>query len=337
MVARMRRRWGIVRGAVPPVLVAVLLGGCLQLETHIRVHTDGSATITERLQFSERLLDMASQAGPGLDLASLLTKQAALKRMSQMGKGATLVSHEVRDGEQGAKESLAVFTIPDISDFTYVSPYLALPNYGKHYGIKCTMFPLYKSTWWGRSAGQMAVTFAPTSKEPDRGKPGEPPPQNPLALQAFRDLQSLFRDLMKELKIKLTFEAYSPIRVHDSYGYRGARELTHTYDLIDFSDRNLDRYGTSFLDNQEVMLELLRLQVAGPNVMENTKGHASNPTLPVFHPTGTPEIYFKPSRALFDRHFQGKTLDGSGDYPASRPANFDEIGFKEKPEKKPGG
>jgi len=318
-----------VVGAAAALLAAT--AGCLQLETLIRVHQDGSATITERLQFSERLLDMSRTAGPDLDVAPLLTKKAALERMKEMGAGMTLVSHEVRDAERGARESVTVFKIPDISNFQYVSPYLAVAKYPKHVVLKCTMFPVYTSTWYGRRAGQMAVTFKPATQERRSGKPAEPPPPPPPSeVQALRELEPLFRDLMEGLSIKITFEAYEPLRFRTYYRYRGQKALTTKYDLIDFTDDNLDKYGGKFLENEEIVLELMQIKPGGANVVSHTKGHAENESLPVYHPTGTPEIYFRPSRQLFDKHFAGKTLHFDKRAGGDKPAKFKEIGHKAK-------
>ena len=318
---------------VTATLLSLSVGACLQLETLIEVHPDQSATVTERLRLSQQLLDQGAKE----DVAQFLSKEAALNRMKQMGKGMTLVSHTVRDAEQGSRESVAVFKIPNISDFTYVSPYLAVANYPKHHAIKCTMFPVYESTWWGRHAGQMGVSFTSVTSEPERGgtPPAPPPPPSPASLQALRDIQPIFRDLLKDFKLKVTFKGYTPLRFRQYYRYRGMRERTTTYDLIDFSDKNLDNYGTDFLSNEEVMLELLKMNFGGPNITEQTKAHADNPTLPVFQFRSTPEIYLPPSRQMFDQHFAGKTLTHSREQNITGPAKFEEIGFKGETTTKP--
>jgi len=51
-------------------------------------------------------------------------------------------------------------------------------------------------------------------------------------------------------------------------------------------------------------------------------------TLPVYHPTNVPEIYFNPSKELFDRYYVGKTLDFGERNGGKKPAKFDEIGYK---------
>jgi len=324
-------------GAFVLAAVLALAPGCLQIETRVKLHEDGSATITERLQFSKRLLDLASKGGTGADIASLLTKEAALKRVKQMGKGVTLVRHQVRDAEKGARESITVLTIPDVRNFRYVCPYLATYDYPKHTVMKCGMIPIYADTWWGRRAGEMAVTFTPTSKgrPPRRPKNWKPPKgPSPRDLQVLRDLRPVFRDLMRDFRLRLVFESYAPLRFRQYYRYRGSRAATREYDLIDFSDTDLDKYGYEFLANEEIMLELLRLKTGGANVVDHVKGHAGNLTLPVFHPGGIPEIYFRPSRVFFDRYFQGKTLQHDKRRGGKQPATWNRIGYKGKSGKK---
>ena len=91
----------------------------------------------------------------------------------------------------------------------------------------------------------------------------------------------------------------------------------------------LDNYGGLFLENQEVVLDLMRVRLDGPNIIEHTKNHPDNPSVPVYYPTGARATYFAPSRELFDRHFKGKTLQFDERHGGPRPANFDEVGYKE--------
>jgi hypothetical protein len=120
------------------------------------------------------------------------------------------------------------------------------------------------------------------------------------------------------------------------FGYRGKLAGTKTVDLIDFSDQNLDNYGYSFLDNEEIMVDLLRWGLGSKNVAEHVKGAPNNPTLPLFHPWGSrfapyvrgDGIYIRPSRELFNRHFEGKTLDFGKWDKGKKLANFEEVAPK---------
>ncbi len=139
-------------------LTAAALAGCLQVETTVALHTDGSATITERVRFAQRLLDLGA-ADPALNVAPLLERSAVQDRAAHMGRGLTLVSHEVRDAEGGSRESLSVFRIADVNEFRYASPFLAFTDYPENSMIGVQMVPLLKSRNYAGSAGQMAVQF----------------------------------------------------------------------------------------------------------------------------------------------------------------------------------
>ncbi|MFO7899065.1 MAG: hypothetical protein R6V58_08395, partial [Planctomycetota bacterium] len=135
--------------------LSLLAAGCLQIETHVKLHEDGSATITERVQFSGRLLEAQDKGDPKRDLADLLEKKTIEERVKHMGKGAKLVSHEIRDAARGARECVSVVRIPDIADFQYVSPFFGKKDYGGQKKLVCKVYPLYKSSWTGTRAGYM--------------------------------------------------------------------------------------------------------------------------------------------------------------------------------------
>lgn len=125
------------------LLLAVLLcGGCLQIESHVKLHEDGSATITERVCFSCRLLDLGDKEGAPVKLSFWLSKEAAEKRVSLLGKHVRLTSHKVTETAEGGKESVAVYEIPNIADFQYVSPFLMFGDYAKKSAaIQCQVAP----------------------------------------------------------------------------------------------------------------------------------------------------------------------------------------------------
>ncbi len=308
-------------------ITVLSLAGCLQIETRIRLHEDGRITVTERMQFSRRLIDLAAQSEDAAGVLAMLERKAVEARVERMGEGAELVSHEVRDGEQGSRESVSVITLPHINNFRYVSPYLSNHNYPNHTMLECRMFPVYESTWYGRVAGQVGVTFRPATSERGSGDEDVTPP-TPADLQIYRDLQPVFQDMMQGLRFRLVFESYAPLRFRQYYRYRGMGADTREYDLIDFSADDLDRHGYEFLANEEIMLELLRMRFDGGNLTSTTETHASNQTVPVYHPRGIAEIYFRPSRHFFDEHFQGKTLQFTDRQGGPREARFEEVGFQ---------
>ena len=323
--------------------------GCLQIEARLKVHEDGSATLTERLSFSRRLLDLAGAREQ--EILELAGKDAALERMKQMGSGVTLIQHELRDGPGASKESVVQYKVADVSQFLYVSPWFAYLDYPANNAVEIKMYPLYKSNpYRGGSAGSMAVLLKPI--KPPKGDSKEAPPLTPPSppwgeggvrgapkdLQVLRELGPVARDMLKGLRLRFTFEAYAP--VHSALGVRDEGAGATAIDLLDVSDTNLDNWGGPFLENEEVMLDLMRGEFGSANVVRHVQGYWANNTLPVFMPRGSRHIWwlgaetiwFAPSRPLFDKHFAGKKLDYSEwqPHPPEKhvPADFDNIGWK---------
>jgi len=320
-----------------------LLAGCLKINTRIKLDPDGTATITERLYFSERLLDLAAEAGNDLKIARHLTRQAVEKRVKQMGEKVRLVSHKTTTLDNGARESVTVMKVQDPNDFRYISPFPAYADFADNSVVQCRMVPLYKSRNYVGTAGEMAVSFRPVHRpkrhpRPDKDKP---PPKGPAPrqVQMLRYLQPVFADMLKGFQLRFTFETYCPIAV-SGLGLRGRRAGVNHTDLIHFSDRDLDQYGQEFLKNEEIVLDLLRGQVGSSDIVAAVRQFAGNRTVPVFVPAGSAhdywrggdEICFAPSRQLFDKHFAGKKLDYSRWATSSpdkiKPARFQDIGYQ---------
>ncbi len=324
-----------------PALAWLACAGCMQLETRIKVHEDGTATVTERLRFSRRLLDLAGADKP--KLLERLSRAAALGRMKRMGTGITLTSHKLREAAGAAQESVAVFKVKDLNGFKYVSPWPAYPDFPANNHVSFWMKPVYKSRpYAGARAGTFSIGFRYPKRpqgEP-RPKKGEKPPKGPAPrqLQVHRELGPVFRDMLKGFHVRLTLESYAPVT--SGLGVRDHRAGAKEVDLINFSDKSLDTWGGLFLKNEEIMLDLARWQLGGDDVVKHVRGYHANRTLPVFFPAGSKhmwwsggtEVWFRPSRQLFDRHFVGKKLDYS-QWRASPPskhvlARFESIGWR---------
>ena len=314
-------------------LLLLACSGCLQIETRVKVHEDGSATITERVRFTRQLLDLAGERKP--ELLKMLGREAVLERMKKMGQSLALVKHELRDAEGASKECFSEFTVDDVSKFQYVSPWLAYADYPENHALKFELVPLYNGP-----AGNMAVNLRYV-KNP-RGQP--PPPKDgpvpgartPRDLQVYRDMGPIARDLLNGFRLRFSIESYAP--VHSGLGVRGESGGATSMDLLDVSDANLDKWGGPFFENEEVMLELTQLQFGGRNQVDNVREYGGNETVPVFFPAGSPHmwffaggsterVYFAPSRQLFDKHFAGKKLDYPHG-PTQVPAEFEKIGWK---------
>lgn len=348
------------------LLALPLLAGCLQVDTTVRLEEDGSATITERLRFSRRLLE-ASRAETGAakdapNVARFLTKQATEERLKLMGKGVRLVAHVVNEAEGGARESVSTYKIDDITELRYGSPFLASANYDENNVVQVRMRPIFKSKYWGQAgdvrfyyprAGELALSFKPLKPIP-KPKPRadrQAKSPSPLENQALRELLPVMRDFLKGFEVRLSFECYASIR-SAGFGYRGRTAHTRKMDLLHFTDRTLDRHGKPFVENEELMLNLLRWRLAAKNIVDHVSRFPTNRTLPVFLSWGSghgglrlttstyarhrafkwkisDEIFFPPSRPLFDKHFKGKELDFT--LRAKLPkeiANYDKIGYQ---------
>src|SRR6185437_6516622 len=136
--------------------------------------------------------------------------------MKRMGDTVTLVSHEIHDAEGASKEAIIVFKVPDLNQLTYVSPWFAYRDFANNSMVKFKMEPLYKSrAYVGGKAGEMCVTLEhvkPAIAEPRVEKDAPPSPgPAPLDNQVYRELAPLFRDMLKDVQVKLTLESFSPI------------------------------------------------------------------------------------------------------------------------------
>jgi hypothetical protein len=318
-------------------LLLLLAGGCFQIETLVKMHEDGSATITERYQLSRRLLEFEKSEGGSL-LSSELAKEAVLERMKLMGKGITLVSHEMRDGEAGSRESVSTFKIAELGEFQYASPFMAIPGYPGRCLMKCRLEPVLQSSSYLRT-GMVGVRFDPVvfaggSPKPVGAKPDDKAAATnatPADLQIFRHLQPVIRDMLQGVRIKFTVECYAPVAVPMYTPLRNQMSGTYRFDLIDFSDKDLDAYSSNFLDNEEIMLEMVQMKFGGPNIMGHLSGYGNNLTLPLFHANPPGLYHVPPSRYYFDKFFAGKSIGYYNDPKTQKPAVFDEIGFKGPP------
>ena len=120
----------------------------------------------------------------------------------------------------------------------------------------------------------------------------------PADLQSLRQLQPVLKEILQDCRLKITFEAYNPLwsgtaqypgQVHK----RGTIEPSNVYTLIDVSGENLDLLGRSVLENEEVMLDLLKGRPEGPNLnglvlsrQGNVLSANNDPRLPLYYVGG---------------------------------------------------
>jgi hypothetical protein len=276
-------------------------------------HEDGSATIAERVWFSKRLLDLGRNAPRKGNLDFLLTRKAVETRMRHMGKGIRLIKHELRGEQDGSKESRATFRIANLADLQYMSPFPRDPRYPFRTRAQARLFVIRSGGHRGRQrAGNLGVRFAPVPngrpKPPAKQRPKDaprPPGPTPEELQILRELRPVFRDLMKGLKLRLTFESYAPI--HTVIGWRNRRARTKEFDLIHFDAAEaMDAHDYPFLESEELMLDLLRGRLNSDEFERHLEGWATNHHLPILHDRVT--ITFPPSRPLFKAYVEGVVL-----------------------------
>lgn len=310
--------------------LALMLSGCLQIELYIKLNPDASGIITERVRFSRELINLSlSSTQPDLKILGLLEKDALLNRMKFMGPKVELVSHEVRDAEGASRESVAVFRVADLSHFTYVSPFPAGGLTTLSMGLGSTL----KSPRTGIGTGWVLVWFGP-GKDPRPAPPPRDPKLPPLPgptpadVQMVRELRPVFADLLNQFRVKVTFETYAPV-LTSTFGWRGSNSGTRVVDVLDFNpSRNCDAHAMPFLDNEEIMLDLLRWRLGSPTIQRHLANWTENGTLPVIHAQGG--VYFAPSQTFYDRFFEGKTLefDRGNNPPEIVKASFARIGWK---------
>jgi hypothetical protein len=317
---------------LPIVLLALGLAGCLQMEARLELHPDGSGTVTERIYLSRRLLDLTKNAGPKLDLVSQVARAATLERMKHMGKGVALHSHEVREVDGGAREARIVFKIPRFIDLVYVSPFLRSRGYPCHTRIQPAIDLVVSDRWTGERGGDLVVFFhvrgngRKSPPKPKKDAP-KPPPPTPRELQMLRTLQPVFRDLMREFRLDVTFTCYSPLRSPELTGRRWHPAGRPIRLLYFDGDRSVDAHDYAFVDNEEVMLDVLRGALNSGTVLRHLRGAGT----PIFHDRA--RCWFIASRPLYDQYVKGKKIrttrwgKHAKDYYTGT-VKFEQVGWK---------
>lgn len=319
----------------------ILLSGCIQLETRVKLNEDGSAIVTERIRFTRRLLERSGDEGGQFDIAGLLTREAAQERAKRLGEGVEVVRHEARRVTKGGREAVIVYRAADINKLRYANPFIRHPDYRNGTEVGFEIDVVKRGSYLGDVPGELRLRIMPTSVKEGtvtavEEKARKHPRTAPARLQQLRRLQPVIRDLVRDLKVKFTFESYAPVRC--SFAMRGF-ELEGTIkevDLLDIDHRNLDRRGANFFANEEALLDLMRWRLDSPTIRAELKNANVNKTLPILM-SRAGAIWFKPSRALYDRHVKNVKLD-FGAEGGLRTVGFDEVGYrslyKEQPKDK---
>ena len=99
---------------------------------------------------------------------------------------------------------------------------------------------------------------------------------------------------------------------------RNLRAGTKTITLMTFTDKDLDMYGQRFVENEELMLRLLRLDLNADVVGQHVEGFAANTTLPILRgrvPYASRRLLIWPTKALFKKYYAGRPKSQGGDQP----------------------
>lgn len=324
------------------LFVAVHFTGCMEIETKIIMQHDGGAVIKESIKFHKELLDFTDESGKPV-VGQFIEKAACEERAKLFGTGTVLVTHTIKNLNGGVRALEAEYKISDINELFVINPYLCFTNYKEMGNAKFTLKPLYKSNpYGGGNAGEMAlniVTDKPGVGQKTIGK-GEPliKPPSPSILQKYRNLQPIFKDSMRKFKVSVTFQCYASL--YTGFGYRDRSSKPRSCEIFSFSGADYDNTGGLLLDNDEIMQELLRQKFWDFNFVRTAQAFPNNATVPVVTDAGSPYagwrgsagvgVFFKPTKAMFQKYFEGKKLDynqWASDGKNAVPAEFDKIGF----------
>jgi hypothetical protein len=196
-----------------------------------------------------------------------MTKETALKRAKQMGKGCELTEFSLHTASDGGLETTATYTITDVNNIRFTAPFLG--KYGHTKGhLRVTIQPCYTQRWASpdRPGWMVAVfsehDFAKPPKKP-KAKKGEKKPEiTPAQMQKVRELIPVFAELFKGFRLRLTFESYNPL-LGGNYKYPGWETIpgssvpSKKKILLDISDSNINRFGQNILENEEIVMAIL--------------------------------------------------------------------------------
>lgn len=294
------------------VSACVVMAGCIELDLHIKVNADESVVVTERVRFSEQILDLASRLPANEGLAVLLKKERAEERVKQMGEGCRLVSHEVKDLPGGARESITVYKIADLNKLRVCSPALLVRGHEKsHMGFR--FYPQYEGSWNVVGWHMLTRLNTPSPEQKSRRDPywqDRPPALTPAEVQKYRELLPVLTDLMKDLKFTLAIEYWHPIARGVA---REAKSLPKKIYIMKYDETNLDQWGGRILDNEEFMLAVMRWDLESPHVTSVVRHFGSNLSIPVWNKargtSGTGwhgQIAVKPSKHMHDKYYKNR-------------------------------
>ncbi len=303
--------------------LSILLGftaGCMQLQVHVKLNPDGSAQITERLGLSRRLLDRQRMGSKEDSVERCLSRSSAEARAKQMGESVKLVDHKILEREDGSRESVVVYSAPDLNKIRIPAPFFGLKGHTKGY-LECVLEPNYRTRWASPDRpGMMTVHFYqrgfPPQPKIEKGAP-RPAGPSPKELQRYREFLPAFANMLKGFHVKLTFEAYNELyegnqKTIDVVKKRGTGIPTGVYTILDLSDKHVDRSGRPIFESEEAMVEVMNGNFSGPHIHAQLGRMFHSNRVPVAFPMGFTYTYwrraFKPSAYHYKKYFDGRPV-----------------------------
>ncbi len=207
--------------AVVAALAVLLLAGCIQTVTTVKVNKDGSGTVEETVLLSKSLLEMLKNLGqPEEEQQGLASREELEQKAANMGEGVELVSSEQIENEQGSGYK-AVFSFRDINTLRInQNPGENVPNPNAEEQEQVELVTFHLSP--GRTATLDVFTPPPqpagAEQEEQTGEGGPAAQDNP-------EMMEMLRELYKDMKIALYVEVNGSI-VDTNATYREGSTVT---------------------------------------------------------------------------------------------------------------
>lgn len=295
--------------AVLILVAAFFSSGCVHVDVTVALHDkDFGATITERLRVTRTLKKMCRGPEDMKAVMSHLTKEAAMKRLKNMGKGVTLTSHKKVELPDGSSESISVYTIPNINHLQISNPYIYRhPASLYKFNVAVRTKKKAKNGRMNPAYGKVSI-YLRRIKENKLSKGIVSRVPSPAKQQLFRDLQPVFADMLSDLQIALKITVPTRFIGHHYEGQiRGIRGAPKKMTLFSVSGRDTDMSGGNFFENEEIMIKLLQMDLNNSLIQHHAASFTRNYKTPVLrsgrHQHG---FWFYPTRFILDKYFGGK-------------------------------
>ena len=185
-----------------PTSLVLLLTGCVQMEVHVKLGEDGSATVRERLWLSRQLLEEFNPSADARDLRDELSRGAAIKRAAMMAEDARLVSHQRTEREDGS-ESVAVIRVNDIQALRFQAPFPAVKGHTDGF-LHFVVEPCYSTRWASPDQPGYMALHVKTAGIPRHQRPKTRVPRGitPKEIQQLRELRPTFKEMLRGFRFR---------------------------------------------------------------------------------------------------------------------------------------